>query len=233
MIGQVISIAGRKPPPTMLKTNRQRRTEFSMRTALRSLFRRDEPTRQRRCPKPGVRRFARSDRNAWSAQRVATSGFALYSVLFLRYILATALARPAAARFWRPQKGECPAFSSCDLPTLLGFPHGSRNHEEAEAQPPARSLCEAGTAPPHQPRFLPSQTHPDAVCPLCGGPGRATGVDLPAQVLCLVSPAGTVAAASLGLRGTAQRDLPLRRMPRGRRCDGGPCSECLILRRAC
>ena len=56
-------------------------------------------------------------------------------------------------------------------------------------------------------------------------------IDAP-EGLCLVPPALPPGAASLGLQRAAQRDVPLRRLPRHRRRDGRAGSECLALQHA-
>src|SRR5262245_60606256 len=92
--------------------------------------------------------------------------------------------------------------------------------EKRPTQPPARQVRTA--APPHgaQPRRPAPPPHPHPLGAVRGGARRAARADRPAEVLYLVSEAPASGTAPLGLQRTAERHVPLRRLPRDRRLDG-------------
>ena len=101
------------------------------------------------------------------------------------------------------------------------------NHEETKAGPPARTACPFDPTCRNQSRLPASSPHPHEVGQVRRGPGRNAGLDHASQTLRLVSPSRASSASSLGLRGTAQRDLPLPRLSLRCRRDGRACTKCL------
>ena len=101
------------------------------------------------------------------------------------------------------------------------------NHEETKAGPPARTARPFDPTCRDQPRLPASSPHPDEVGQVRRGTGRNAGLDHASQKLLLVSPSRPSPASSLGLRGTAQRDLPLPRLSLRCRRDGRACTKCL------
>jgi hypothetical protein len=97
---------------------------------------------------------------------------------------------------------------------------GSRHDEKGQAESLARQVRPSATSPRYLPRPHQTATNPDPVGPLCRRPRRAARPDRAPARLCVVSPQVPPREASLGLRRTPERDLPLRGLSRDRRYDG-------------
>jgi len=151
----------------------------------------------------------------------------LYSVQLLLFSLASVRAGRAVTRLRKLPAGQE------QHPRLLGSVSApgptSRvaNHEETKAGPPARTACPFDPTCRDQPRLPASSPHQDEVGQVRRGAGRNAGLDRASQVLRLVSSSRASPASPLGLRGTAQRDLPLPRLPLRCRRDGNACTKCL------
>ena len=125
-----------------------------------------------------------ANRYARDTPVVAPMDFALIRYCFCVRFGAPVLARRRGDSLWRPRKASDPPSRPVICRRSFRLSTRVANHEEAEAEPPARQVRPSRPPPGHQPRLAPAPPHPDAVGPVRGGPGRAARADHPAQVLC-------------------------------------------------
>lgn len=123
---------------------------------------------------------------------------------------------------WKPQS---------PLVASLGgsrFQQRVTEHEKRPTQSSARQVRTSSPSPRNQHRPLQAPAHSHALRTLRGGARRTARLDRAPEVLFVVPAEAASRAASLELRRTSQRHVPLRRLSRaGRRHDLGG-KHCLI-----
>ena len=142
------------------------------------------------------------------------------------------IARRGRLREW-PREG-----SGIDRPHLVGsgvvIEISTRviNHEERQTCSASCLVDPTSTSSGNQPGRPETAADSHAIRTIRRGSGRTARLDRAAEGVFLVPPAWPPGTSSLGLQRAAQRDLPVRRMPRLGRRDGRASSQCLGFQQA-